>query len=231
MNTKIVAIAAVAVLLVVVIAGVAIVMTGDDDDNFTGVIYNGNGGKTSDGSTTWKLTSTTVDRNPFYYDGHEFVNWNTKADGSGTSYSVGDSISYPDHGNVKLYAQWTTDVTKRITSYSPSYSVATGDSALKDGIALYIGETKLSEFTAYFATLTENTVIMVSYIEGCTDWAFDETNGYFTFNYNGHEYTLKITVSNSENTMGFVSSAGIPSYGFQPQGDVTIKVHMTFVKQ
>ena len=75
MNSKIIAIAAVAVLLVVVIAGVAIVMTGDDDDddNFTGVIYNGNGGKTSDGSTTWKLTSTTVDRNPFYYDGHEFV--------------------------------------------------------------------------------------------------------------------------------------------------------------
>ena len=72
MNSKIIAIAAVAVLLVVVIAGVAIVMTGDDDDNFTGVIYNGNGGKTSDGSTTWKLTSTTVDRNPFYYDGHEW---------------------------------------------------------------------------------------------------------------------------------------------------------------
>ena len=84
MNRKILAIAAVAVLLVVVIAGVAIVMTGDDDNNFNGVIYNGNGGKTSDGSTTWKLTSTTVDRNPFYYDGHEFVKWNTKADGSGT---------------------------------------------------------------------------------------------------------------------------------------------------
>ena len=231
MNRKILAIAAVAVLLVVVIAGVAIVMTGDDDNNFNGVIYNGNGGKTSDGSTTWKLTSTTVDKNPFYYDGHEFVKWNTKADGSGTSYSVGDSISYPDHGNVKLYAQWTTDVTKRITSYSPSYSVAKGDSALKDGIALYIGETKLSSITAYFAPLTDNTIIMISYIEGCTDWAFDETNGYFTFNYNRHEYTLKITVSNSENTMGFVSSAGIPSYGFQPQGDVTIKVHMTFVKQ
>ena len=231
MNRKILAIAAVAVLLVVVIAGVAIVMTGDDDNNFNGVIYNGNGGKTSDGSTTWKLTSTTVDKNPFYYDGHEFVKWNTKADGSGTSYSVGDSISYPDHGNVKLYAQWTTDVTKRITSYSPSYSVAKGDSALKDGIALYIGETKLSLTTAYFAPLTNNTIIMISYIEGCTDWAFDETNGYFTFNYNDHAYTLKISVTNSENAMGFVSSADIPSYGFQPQGDVTISVPLKNVHE
>ena len=231
MNRKILAIAAVAVLLVVVIAGVAIVMTGDDDNNFNGVIYNGNGGKTSDGSTTWKLTSTTVDKNPFYYDGHEFVKWNTKADGSGTSYSVGDSISYPDHGNVKLYAQWTTDVTKRITSYSPGCSVAKGDSALKDGIALYIGETKLSPTTAYFAPLTNNTIIMISYIEGCTDWAFDETNGYFTFNYNDHAYTLKISVTNSENAMGFVSSADIPSYGFQPQGDVTISVHLKNVHE
>ncbi|MGN0098468.1 MAG: InlB B-repeat-containing protein, partial [Candidatus Methanomethylophilaceae archaeon] len=199
MNTKIVAIAAVAVVLVVVVAGVAIVMTGDDDGNFTGVIYDGNGGKTNDGSSTWKLTSTTVDRNPFHYDGHEFVNWNTEADGSGTSYNVGNIISYPDHGNVRLYAQWTTDVTKRITSYSPSYSVAKGDSALKDGIALYIGDTKLSMATAYFAPLSENTIITISYIEGCTDWAFDETNGYFTFNYNGHGYTLKISVTNSEN--------------------------------
>ena len=218
MNSKIIAIAAVAVLLVVVIAGVAIVMTGDDDDNFTGVIYNGNGGKT-------------VDRNPFYYDGHEFVKWNTKADGSGTSYSVGDSISYPDRGNVKLYAQWTTDVTKRITSYSPSYSVAKGDSALYDGIALYIGETKLSSITAYFAPLTDNTIIMISYIEGCTDWAFDETNGYFTFNYNDHAYTLKISVTNSEKAMGFISSADIPAYGFQPQGDVTISVHLKYVHE
>ena len=231
MNRKILAIAAVAVLLVVVIAGVAIVMTGDDDNNFNGVIYNGNGGKTSDGSTTWKLTSTTVDKNPFYYDGHEFVKWNTKADGSGTSYSVGDSISYPDHGNVKLYAQWTTDVTKKITGYTPSHTVATGDSALKTGIALYIGNTELTAFTFPTITLTPNTIVMVSYDDGCTDWAFDEVNGYFTFNYNGHAYTLKITVTNSENTFGFISTGGIPSYGFQPQGDVEISVSLRYVHE
>ena len=233
MNTKVIAIAAIAVVLVVAVAGVAIVMNGGDDDgNFVGVIYDGNGGKTSTGSTTWNLTSTTVERgNIFSNNGYLFVDWNTKADGSGTTYNPGDNISYPEHGNVRLYAQWETDNTKRITSYSPSYSIASGDGALRDGVALWIGDTKLSAFTAYFATLSDNTVIMVSYIDGCTEWAFDETNGYFTFNYNGHAYTLKITVTNSQNTMGFISSTGIPSYGFQPQDDVEISVSLKPVRE
>ena len=228
MNTKTVAIAIVAVVVVIAAAGAVVVMNGE---NQVGVIYDGNGGVTSDGKSSSLITDHTVQKCTFTKDGSKFVSWNTKADGTGKTYVPGDSISYPDNGNVKLYAQWTTDVTKRITSYSPSYSVATGDSALKDGIALYIGETKLSLTTAYFAPLTDNTIIMISYIEGCTDWAFDEINGYFTFNYNDHAYTLKISITNSENAMGFVSSADIPSYGFQPQGDVTISVHLKNVHE
>lgn len=231
MNTKVIAIAAVAVVLVVAVAGAVIVMNGDDEGNFNGVIYDGNGGKTNDGSSTWSVTSTTVYKNPFSYDGHEFVDWNTKADGSGTTYKVGDSISYPEHGNTRLYAQWTTDVAKKITGYNPSHTVATGDSALKTGIALYIGNTELSAFTFPTITLTPNTIVMVSYDDGCTDWAFDEVNGYFTFNYNGHAYTLKITVTNSENTFGFISTGGIPSYGFQPQSDVEISVSLRYVHE
>ena len=36
--------------------------------------------------------------------GYIFVNWNTEPNGSGTSYSVGDSISFTS--NITLYAQW-----------------------------------------------------------------------------------------------------------------------------
>lgn len=35
---------------------------------------------------------------------YEFVNWNTKADGSGTSYEVGVTVTAKDH--LELYAQW-----------------------------------------------------------------------------------------------------------------------------
>ena len=39
--------------------------------------------------------------------GYKFVSWNTKADGSGTSYKPGDSIKVPqDESIVKLYAQY-----------------------------------------------------------------------------------------------------------------------------
>lgn len=40
----------------------------------------------------------------FARDGYTFKNWNTAADGSGTSYGVGDA--YVLHGDMTLYAQW-----------------------------------------------------------------------------------------------------------------------------
>lgn len=103
MDTKIIAIVAVAV---VAVAAVAVVVANMDDD-FNGVIYDGNGGKMQDGDKTFRLTSTDVQENMFEYENHKFAVWNTKADGTGDSYKPGDKISYPDNGNVKLYAQWS----------------------------------------------------------------------------------------------------------------------------
>ena len=102
MDTKIIAIVAVAV---VAVAAVAVVVA-NMDDNFNGVIYDGNGGETLDGNKTFRLTSTEVQDSVFEYADHVFTVWNTKADGTGDSYKPGDKISYPSNGNVKLYAQW-----------------------------------------------------------------------------------------------------------------------------
>lgn len=38
-------------------------------------------------------------------DGYTFVNWNTSADGSGTTYNLGDNYTFGN--NLELYAQWT----------------------------------------------------------------------------------------------------------------------------
>ena len=45
------------------------------------------------------------------YSSHYFTGWNTVADGSGTSYASGSTLTVPA-ANVSLYAQWTLDIYK-----------------------------------------------------------------------------------------------------------------------
>ncbi len=69
------------------------------------ITYDANGGSGAPSSQTkaygikQTLSSTKPTRN-----GYTFVNWNTKKDGSGTSYSAG--ASYTANVSVTLYAQW-----------------------------------------------------------------------------------------------------------------------------
>ena len=65
-----------------------------------------------------------------YYSrsGYEFVNWNTKADGTGTAYNPGDSITL-NGKPVTLYAQW-----KRI--YRPTPSMPTVEIPDEDALGL-----------------------------------------------------------------------------------------------
>ena len=51
-------------------------------------------------------TSFTLDSNTLTRAGYRFNGWNTKADGTGTSYADGDTITLTKGGIVKLYAQW-----------------------------------------------------------------------------------------------------------------------------
>lgn len=81
----------------------------DGEGTFTKYIYtikyNANGGSGAPGSqskiqdTALTLSSTKPTRT-----GYSFVNWNTKADGSGTAYKAGGS--YTANSNATLYAYW-----------------------------------------------------------------------------------------------------------------------------
>lgn len=76
------------------------------------VIYNGNGydaGEMPTDSTPYGGGDTAlvmdIGGTPADDVGLSFVEWNTRADGSGTSYSAGDTFTMPS-SNVTLYARW-----------------------------------------------------------------------------------------------------------------------------
>ena len=94
------------------------------------VSYNANGGSGAPSSQTKTYgTTLTLSSAKPTRTGYIFQNWNTKADGTGTSYSAGDS--YTADADVTLYAQW-----KELFKYSVSDGKATITSFDKD----YIGE-------------------------------------------------------------------------------------------
>jgi len=83
------------------------------------VIYHGNG---SDGGTVpldgtaywWEGTVTVLGNTGNLVNGEEtFVGWNTAADGSGTTWQVGQSFTLM--ANVDLYAIWTSGPTFTVT--------------------------------------------------------------------------------------------------------------------
>ena len=81
------------------------------DGNVYIIKYNPNGGTGDSIRKTYPVSTTAVVEECTYAkDGYNFSGWNTKADGSGTSYKPGDEISNPS-SNIVLYAQWNANVT------------------------------------------------------------------------------------------------------------------------
>ncbi len=89
--------------------------------------YDANGGTGSMSSQTNK-TVYTVKANSFSKEGFEFTKWNTKADGSGTDYEQGASITLTE--DTILYAQWTKATTVDHTVYVLTSSLTVGEKYL-----------------------------------------------------------------------------------------------------
>ncbi len=119
MSTKTLLIAGIVVVVVIAAAAVVALGMGEEDQHVTeGVIYDGNGGKTSDGKTTFDVTSHEVMQNLFTKDGAQFESWNTKKDGSGDTYKPGSTIEYGSGKTVRLYAIWYDGKNLNINSSS-----------------------------------------------------------------------------------------------------------------
>ena len=100
----------------------------------TTLIYKPNGGNGTDQVYNGYVDdNVSVIDNPFDRNGYTFTGWNTKADGSGTSYGAGDNYTLIDGDNV-LYAQWKKN--------RPNHSTYTGEIPLtadESNIAVWIG--------------------------------------------------------------------------------------------
>ena len=104
----------------------------------------------NDGTGT--ATTLSIDRKdgkipacPFTREGFGHAGWNTKQDGSGTSYMKGDAI--PDSGDLVLYARWgvalteTTDEWENGVTYALDRDITIGTRVSIDGaVALYLSE-------------------------------------------------------------------------------------------
>ena len=71
--------------------------------------FNANGGTGTVASIVTTGTTATIPANAFTRSKHRFDRWNTKADGSGTSYTAGQTITLSD--DMTLYAIWVQQVT------------------------------------------------------------------------------------------------------------------------
>ncbi len=76
------------------------------------LIYDGNGNTSgvapTGGSYKQGSTVTVYGQGNLVRPGYTFTGWNTKADGSGTSYSAGGTLAMPAN-DVTLYAQWAVN--------------------------------------------------------------------------------------------------------------------------
>ena len=81
-------------------------------ENTVAITYKGNGGALADGQKEYTISSLTnndkitVAKNTFAKAGYKFVSWNTKADGTGTSFDPGAGARVNGEDENVLYAIW-----------------------------------------------------------------------------------------------------------------------------
>jgi hypothetical protein len=174
--------------------------------------YNANGGTGTTSSTITTSTSTSVNltaaNNGFTRSGYNFTGWNTAANGSGTAYAQGASVSLTSSSpTLDLFAQWALNVPAPVfTSDLPNYTIR----RVGDGI-----------FDYFFASNSPTySVASNPAISGLKIWEngtyVTTTSGAIPFASTPAEYTITVTATNdggSDTTSDtFTLRAAVPSW-------------------
>ncbi len=143
------------------------------------VIYYPNGGSGSNVTqTVVPFTNFNLNANTFTRTGYQFVRWNTKANGSGTSYNAGQAMN-PISQDMSLYAQWNP------ITYSVQFNANGGTGSMSNQSFTY----------GTSATLSANKFTRTNY-----EFVGWNTNA----NGSGTSYTNGQNVSNLSSTQGAV---------------------------
>ncbi|MCL1982046.1 MAG: InlB B-repeat-containing protein [Clostridiales bacterium] len=103
------------------------------------VTYKPNGGVGNENRVPVVVGSNyTIADQGYYWNGYRFTGWNTKADGTGTSYQSGQTIKVTE--DITLYAQW-----KYITYYFAIYDPNTGEGSVSADMADAYGRITIAD--------------------------------------------------------------------------------------
>lgn len=135
------------------------------------VKFKANGGKGSMQAQSYGLNAqAALSANSFTRGGYTFAGWNTKSDGTGTSYTDGQQIAFSAGGELELYAQWS--YVERVANTviaeqanDPFHVDFTRPAVISDDIATANG----NGISTYIETTPDNTVSQVYYYRGVVD--------------------------------------------------------------
>lgn len=116
------------------------------------VTFNANGGSGTM-SPQSASTATALTLNAFTKSGSSFIGWNTSADGSGTSYSNGQSYSFS--ASITLYAQWSSSVSYSYDSVGGSNTPSGG--TVSSGTQITLGSPGIRsgyDFNGWYSSAT-----------------------------------------------------------------------------
>ena len=191
-----VAIAIAVVAAVLVIGGAVAVVVAGMGSNQTKeyVVYDGNGGKTSEGNTTVNSKMTEAITNMFTNGDKKFTGWNTKADGTGTAIDIGENVTM----GMTLYAQWSN---YKLTIENISYMFS--------GLGVYLTDDKhnMEKQTTFEFALSDSKAAVISF----AFWdsvTVDPGTGVFTGKIGIWNTTLKFNITGATDVVYSVSDDG-----------------------
>lgn len=157
-----------------------------------------------------EATNLSSDTARLYDNRYSFASWNTKADGTGTSYTPKASISKYYNQPLALYAQWNADFPPTLTTDDAEATVHnSGGSAILGFSGIKV---ECNNITTYNDGTYEKEIYSMELVIGSTTVATKTTGFSGTKDSNGNTHYSGVTMTADANDLSSLSSGTYPVY-------------------